>query len=269
MDDIELSDLESDARILNALVRQVASKGSATPVKDGRVAQQPGFVLHTYPYKETSLIVEVMTRDFGRLALVAKGAKRPHSKLRSVLQTFQPLVISWSGKSEIRTMTAAEWIGGMLPLEKSALLCGFYLNELMIKFCVRDQANRVLFDQYVATLNQLAHNESAAIVLRRFEVALLRQSGLLGDLHLCSTTRELVLAEHEYVLDPIAGVQLAGADEHNPHVLGRTLLDMQEDDYRDVVTQNQSKQLMRYLLNFHLNGQTLKTRQILLDLHKL
>jgi len=88
------------------------------------VNAQPGFVLHSYPYKETSLIVEVFARDYGRVPVVAKGAKRPHSKLRGVLQTFQPLQLSWSGKSEVRTLISAEWVGGLLPVERSALLCG-------------------------------------------------------------------------------------------------------------------------------------------------
>src|SRR5438445_9413576 len=117
---------------------------------DVRVAGQPGFVLHSYPYKETSLIVDVFSRDHGRIALVAKGAKRPHSKLRGVLQTFQPLSLGWSGKSEVRTLIAAEWVGGLLPLEKSALLCGFYLNELLVKLLARDDPHPALFDHYVA-----------------------------------------------------------------------------------------------------------------------
>jgi len=74
--------------------------------REHRVIAQPGFVLHSYPYKETSLIVEVFARDYGRVPLVAKGAKRPHSKLRGVLQTFQPLQLSWSGKSGVRTLSS-------------------------------------------------------------------------------------------------------------------------------------------------------------------
>ena len=124
--------------------------------RDGKVLGQPGFVLHSYPYKETSLIVDMFTRDFGRIGVVAKGAKRPLSKLRGVLQTFQPLSISFSGKSELRTLIDAEWVGGMLPLEKTALLCGFYLNELLVKLLARDDPHPKLFDHYVATLNELA-----------------------------------------------------------------------------------------------------------------
>lgn len=111
---------------------------AAARTSEFRVAEQPAFVLHSYPYRETSLIVDVLTRDHGRLALVAKGAKRPHSALRGVLQTFQPLLLSWSGKSEVRTLTGAEWVGGMLPLSGDALLCGFYANELLVKFCARE-----------------------------------------------------------------------------------------------------------------------------------
>src|SRR6478672_8479831 len=144
-------------------------------VREMRIANEPGFVLHSYPYKETSLIVDLFSRDYGRVTLVAKGAKRPHSRLRGVLQTFQPLSVAWSGKSEMRTLTGAEWVGGMLPLEKSALLCGFYLNELLVKMMARDDAHPALFDHYVSTLNQLAHKEPAHIVLRKFELALLRE----------------------------------------------------------------------------------------------
>src|SRR3982074_3801836 len=113
-------------------------KRAKFPEKESRILSQPGFVLHSYPYKETSLIVDVLSRDYGRIGLIAKGAKRPHSQLRGVLQTFQPLSVGWSGKSEVRTLNAAEWVGGLLPLEKSALLCGFYLNELLVKLLARD-----------------------------------------------------------------------------------------------------------------------------------
>ena len=121
--------------------------------REHRVNAQPGFVLHSYPYKETSLIVEVFARDYGRVPVVAKGAKRPHSKLRGVLQTFQPLQLSWSGKSEVRTLISAEWVGGLLPVERSALLCGFYLNELLVKLLARDDPHPVLFDAYMSALN--------------------------------------------------------------------------------------------------------------------
>ncbi|WP_229415734.1 DNA repair protein RecO [Pseudoduganella armeniaca] len=234
-----------------------------------RVHGQPAFVLHSYPYKETSLIVELLTRDFGRVALIAKGAKRPHSQLRGVLQTFQPLSAGWTGKNELRTLTDADWVGGMLPLEKTALLCGFYLNELLVKLLARDDAHPKLFDHYVATLNQLAHQESPPIVLRKFETALLKETGVAADLTRCTSTRAKVLAEVQYVVEPERGPRPVQPDDTAPRVAGKTLLDMEREDYRDAATQAQSKQLMRFLLAYHLNGAPLNTRQILIDLMQL
>jgi len=237
--------------------------------KETRIAAQPCFVLHSYPYKETSLIVDVFSRDYGRVALIAKGAKRPHSKLRGVLQTFQPLSVSWSGRAEVRTLTAAEWIGGLLPLEKSALLCGFYLNELLVKLLARDDPHPVLFDHYVATLNQLAHNEPAPIVLRKFERALLKETGVGGNFTVCTITSRPVQFDEIYVIDPERGPRPAHPADNTPRVTGKTLLDMEQEDYTDNTTQTQSKFLMRYLLAHHLGGVPLNTRQILIDLMQL
>ncbi|WP_036168383.1 DNA repair protein RecO [Massilia sp. 9096] len=240
------------------------------PVREGgKIVGQPGFVLHSYPYKETSLIVDVFTRDFGRIGVVAKGAKRPLSKLRGVLQTFQPLSLSFSGKSELRTLIDAEWVGGLLPLEKTALLCGFYLNELLVKLLARDDAHPKLFDHYVSTLNELAHGEPAPITLRKFERALLKETGVAADLTRCTTTRARVEGGGQYVVDPERGARTAGPGENWPVVSGKTLLDMEREDYSDPQTQAQSKQLMRFLLAYHLGGAPLNTRQILIDLSQL
>jgi DNA repair protein RecO (recombination protein O) len=234
-----------------------------------RISHQPGFVLHSYPYKETSLIVDVFSRDHGRVALMAKGAKRPYSKLRGVLQTFQPLTLGWSGKSEVRTLIAAEWVGGMLPLERAALLCGFYLNELLVKLLARDDPHPVLFDCYVAALNQLAHDEPAPIVLRQFERALLKETGVAGDFTVCTVTGKKVEPEQLYVVDPERGPRPARNADTWPRISGKTLLDMEREDYSDSATQSQSKFLMRFLLAHHLGGAPLNTRQILIDLMQL
>lgn len=246
-----------------------AVKKPRTADKDARVVHQPAFVLHSYPYKETSLIVDVLTRDHGRIALIAKGAKRPHSSLRGVLQTFQPLSINWSGKSEVRTLTGAEWVGGLLPLEKSALLCGFYLNELLVKLLARDDPHPALFDHYLQALNQLAHDEPAPIVLRKFERMLLKESGVSGDWRVCTVTRAPVQPDAVYIVDPERGPRPALPADTAPRVAGKTLIDMENEDYADSATQTQSKFLMRYLLAHHLNGIPLNTRQILIDLMQL
>ncbi len=246
-----------------------APRRSRATGRDHRVSGQPAFVLHSYPYKETSLIIDLFTRDHGRVAVVAKGAKRPLSKLRGVLQTFQPLSTGWSGKSELRTLIDAEWVGGMLPIEKTALLCGFYLNELLVKLLARDDPHPVLFDHYVATLNELAHGEPAQIVLRKFERALLKATGVAAELGRCTSTRQPVEPAADYVVDPEKGPRELRLDDSWPVVSGQTLLDMERGDYADPVTQAQSKQLMRFLLAYHLGGAPLNTRQILIDLMQL
>lgn len=237
--------------------------------REHRITDQPGFVLHSYPYKETSLIVEVFARDHGRVPLIAKGAKRPHSKLRGALQTFQPLQLSWSGKSEVRTLVSAEWVGGLRPLERSGLLCGFYLNELLVKLLAREDPHPALFDAYVAALNRLAHDEPAAIVLRRFELALLKETGVAGSLVETAQDGQPVDPQRYYVFEPDRGPREAVAADTAPVVAGKTLIDMEAGEYSDPATQQQSKFLMRYLLAHHLGGTTLNTRQILIDLLQL
>jgi len=236
-----------------------------------RITMQPAFVLHSYPYRETSLIIDVLSRDHGRLALIAKGAKRPYSALRGVLQTFQPLTLSWSGKSEMRTLTGAEWVGGMLPLAGDALLSGFYANELLVKFCAREDPYPQLFNHYVVTLTRLAHGEPPAQVLRSFERVLLRETGYALALSR-TAARQAVVADCQYVFDPERGVRAAdeeGVSAHWPVLMGQTLLDMESDDYHRPQTLTQSKMLMRFLLNIYLGGAPLATRQILIDLQNL
>ncbi len=256
----------------------LAVKAPTTPVRpararvserDHRIVNQPGFVLHSYPYKETSLIIDLFSRDHGRVALVAKGAKRPHSKLRGVLQTFQPLQLAWMGKSEVRTLVSAEWVGGLLPLEGAALLSGFYLNELLVKLLARDDPHPPLFDHYMSALNQLAHDEPPAIVLRKFELSLLKETGVAGNLALCAQTGQPVDVQKTYVVDPERGARASLASDTSPSVTGKTLLDMEAGDYSDSTTQLQSKFLMRHLLSHHLGGMPLNTRQILIDLLQL
>ncbi|MDI7046953.1 DNA repair protein RecO, partial [Escherichia coli] len=206
----------------------------------------------------------------GRLALVAKGAKRPHSALRGVLQTFQPLALSWSGKSEVRTLTGAEWVGGMLPLAGDALLCGFYVNELLVKFCAREDPHPQLFHHYVVTMTRLAHDEPPVQVLRSFERVLLRETGYAMALDR-TVSRRAVQADGRYVFDPERGVREASDDlpAQWPVIAGQTLLDMEKDDYHRAQTVAQSKTLMRFLLNTYLGGTPLATRQILIDLQNL
>jgi DNA repair protein RecO (recombination protein O) len=233
-----------------------------------RQDQQPVFVLHTYPFKETSLVVELFSRDFGRVAAIAKGARRPRSAMRGMLQAFQPLLATWSGKSELRNLHSLDWGEGLLLLNGEALMCGFYLNELLLRLLPREDPHEALFDYYTQTLRYLASAASVAPTLRRLELKLLQELGYAVPLtHAVEGTP--VEAEREYLYQPERGAVSPAGNETGVQLSGKTLLDMARDDYSDPATLLQSKQLMRMLLAHYLGDKPLHTRQLLIDLQEL
>lgn len=227
--------------------------------------------MHSYPFRETSLVIEVFSRGHGRLALVARGARRPRSVLRGVLLAFQPLLLSWAGKSELRTLHKAEWQGGLPQLKGAALLCGFYLNELMLKMLARDDPHEQLYLAYEQTLHALATGAGQASTLRCFEKRLLKELGYALTLDRDVGSGACIAAQqrYRYVLErgPVSAND--AGPENGLELTGQTLLDMQRDDYSDPATMQQSKALMRMLINHYLGSQTLHTRQLLKDLQQL
>lgn len=233
---------------------------------NNRQDNQPVYVLHNYPFKETSLVVELFSREFGRIATVAKGARRPRSAMRGMLQSFQSLTATWSGKNELKTLHSLDWHAGLLLLQGEALMCGFYLNELLLKLLPREDANTALFEYYAKTLKILADGRAYATTLRRFELKLLQELGYAVPLAF-DEQNQPILAQKSY-----SYFAERGACKHSNQgvqLIGKTLLDMAIDDYTDVQTQSQSKQLMRVLLAHHLGDQPLHTRQLLIDLQGL
>lgn len=237
-----------------------------------RQEAESAFVLHTYPYMETSLIVETFTRHSGRVPLIAKGAKRPRSEHRSILQAFQPLHLSWGGKSELRVLHKAEWRGGQPLLHGMALICGFYLNELLVRLLHRNDPHEKLFDYYQQTLVDLSNQKDCTPVLRHFEQRMLQELGYALTLHQDAVSGQPVSAAQEYCYAIEHGpVAVNGHHDHGSglRLRGKTLLDMEQDNYSDLVTRQQSKALMRYILNHYLGDQPLHTRQLLKDLQQL
>jgi len=234
-----------------------------------RLENELSFVLHSYPFRETSLILEVFSRQHGRVPLVARGARRPRSALRGLLMSFQPLTLSWFGKHELRTLHSAEWQGGQPQLQGTALLCGFYLNELLLNLMARDDPHESLFDYYQQTLQRLAQESDHALTLRCFERHMLQELGyaLLLETEADSGKPIVPTQAYRYILERGAIAETPDATQGMP-VDGKTLLDMAADDYSDVNTARQSKQLMRMLLNHHLGGVVLHTRELIKDLKK-
>lgn len=235
-----------------------------------RVDQQPAFVLHTHAWRETSLIVEMFSRDHGRVAMVAKGARRPLSALRGVIMAFQPLLIDWSGGGEVKTLVRAEWRGGQPLLTGRALMCGYYLNELLVRLTAREDAHPALFEAYSDAIATLGRNAEPEPVLRRFELALLRELGYGIGLDTDGDSGEPVDAAMDYVYIIERGpVRFMGEATDLPAVSGRTLLDMAQDDFSCAETLAQSKVLLRMLINHYLGGQMLQSRRVLKELLEL
>lgn len=233
-----------------------------------RFDDELAFVLHTYPYKETSLIVEVFSRRHGRFPLVARGARRPRSAMRGLLQAFQPLHLGWFGKSELRTLHAAEWQGGGTALGGLGLLCGLYLNELVLKLIPRDDPHEKLFAAYAEALARLAAPARTGAILRGFEKCLLEEAGFAPILDRDAETGSPIAADRAYWYVPDRGA-LNHGDCGGVPVRGKALLDLASADFSKSDSQLQIKQLLRALIEYHLDGEELQTRQLLKDLHAL
>ena len=237
-----------------------------------RQNDERAFVLHTYPFRDTSVIVEAFTRQYGRVGLVARGAKRPKSPLRPALLAFQPVSISWSGRGDLRTLTRAEWVGSARMPIGVAMLCGYYLNELLLKLLQRDDPHEALFDAYADALTRLATSANAESILRHFEITLLREIGYALELERESEAGTPLVAEHRYSYVPERGpaaVQSEPPAHGAIELRGKTLLDMARGDYSDPLTATESKALMRSLIGRYLDHRSLHTRQLLVDLSKL
>lgn len=245
-----------------------------------------GYVLHSYPYRETSLILQAWTEKHGRLGLVAKGARRPRSAHRSLLVAFQPLVLDWFGRGELRTLKTAEPAAPATPLAGQSLLSAFYLNELLLKLTHRDDPHEGLFtayDEAIGALRRLSASPpgvaearaaprpsmSVEIVLRRFELRMLQELGYAVELSREARNGEPIDPQREYwyVLEkgPIAA-EGEGARANAVKLRGLTLIDLERGRFEDAATVAQAKQLMRLLINHSLNGQELATRALVRDL---
>ncbi len=244
-----------------------------------RYADEPGFVLHRYDWSESSLILDVFTRHFGRVALVAKGAKRPTSQLRPVLLPLQPLLLAWGGDAEVRTLKAAHWRGGHVMPVGESLLSGTYFNEMLLKLLARDDPHPVLYDGYAQAVQQLAHRTVPdAAVLRAFELLLLREVGYLPSLSEEGSSLAPLEPDAWYALETEGGLALAPSPQRGAlqgmHWLGIQAALTQVDPYTALVhacrpCMSALQPVLRHLLHYHSGVRSFKTRQMMLDVQAL
>jgi DNA repair protein RecO (recombination protein O) len=245
-----------------------------------RIADEPAFVLHRYDWSESSLILELLTRHFGRVAVVAKGAKRPSSNFRPVLLPLQPLHVAFGGDAEIRTLKSAEWLGGQVMPTGDNLLSGYYLNELMLRLLARDDPHPALFDAYAQTVRVLSGDAEHTLqpALRAFELLLLREIGLLPALDMQTGTLAPLRDGQRYSLRAEGGLVEADDPDERASLDGaqwRALQAALDDSapfaatLREAAAAGELKPQLRALLHYHCGVSTLRTRQLMLDLQAL
>ena len=226
---------------------------------------QQVYVLHTYPFKETSLIVEIFSKEFGRVSLVAKGARRPKSALRGMLQAFQALEASWSGIGELKTLHGIDWCDQYLPMEGNSLICGFYLNELLLRLLPKEDNYESLFNFYHTTMENLSQGINIEVTLRRFELKLLLELGYEVVLKADANSNE-IKADKTYYYEVEQGALEKFRTEKSIKVIGQTLIDMGNDNFDSATTELQSKNLMRFLINYYLGDKPLNSKQLFLNI---
>lgn len=235
---------------------------------EARVALQPGYLLHRKPYRDTSLLLEVFTPEFGRLGLVARGAQGRRSSLKGILQPFQPLLLSWSGRGELASLTGAEQEGRGAPLLGDALLSGFYLNELLMRLLTRHDPHPELYACYQSALQGLVDDEGPEWPLRLFERDLLQELGYgLLLTHEGDSDREIE-ANGLYCYHLERGpLRLGHPCREGIAVRGATLLALASSERPDAELRREAKRLMRVILAHYLGPRPLASRELFRQQH--
>ncbi|GGA17379.1 DNA repair protein RecO [Dyella nitratireducens] len=227
------------------------------------IEQQPAYVLHSRPYRETSLLIECLTRDHGRLGVVARGVRSQRGRLqRSQLEPFQPLILDLHLRGELATLRSAESTTAPFRLTGDANLAGLYLNELMVRLTERQDPHPHLFHAYAQTLMRLAEGGSLAWHLRRFERDLLAVLGYAMQLNVEADTGEPLQPDALYTYRAEHGAMRCRPNE--PHaVRGGDLLALHEDRMPDTQGLHALRGMMRELIRFHLGGVELRAWRVL------
>jgi DNA repair protein RecO (recombination protein O) len=227
-----------------------------------RYELEPSYILHARPYRESSLILEALSREQGRVGLVARGARGGRSRWRNALQPFRPLLLSWSQRGEMGTLTGADQVASPPPLAGESLFCGIYANELMMRFLQRSDPHPVLFDRYRELLGFLAAGESPQGPLRLFEKQLLESAGFGLQLAFEHGSERPIEAGGWYQYVPESGpVRREPGKGDDALVSGAALLALQSGEV-DAGHQRELKRMMRRLIAHYLGDRPLKSQSL-------
>lgn len=230
-----------------------------------RVELQPAFVLHRRDFRNTSLIVEAFTPEFGRIGLVARGVRSQRSEKNALLQSFRPLLISWTGKGELYTLTNVEADSFVNRVAGAAYASCFYLNELVMRLLQRDDAHEEVYDLYQQALQDIQSSPlTTERVLRLFEKSLLQELGYGLMLDCEADTGQVVDADCEYCYEPERGPvpRNVGRVASGPVISGKSLLSLARNELADADSLRDSKRLMRAVLRQYLGDKPLQSRML-------
>lgn len=221
-----------------------------------RVDSTAGYVLHSRPYRETSAIVDLLTLEAGKVSVVARGARRPKSQWRMVMQPFQTLQLGFGGRSELKNLTFAESVEVGLPLGGNSLICGLYVNELLQRLLLPESPCPQLFLYYRYILNELRSSVDIEGALRTFEHRLLEELGAFPSLNECEP-------QLQYRVSPQGGIQPVGGQMRGQTLFsGSVLTAIAEDNYHDLSVRRDAKRLMRQLIAAQLGDRPLNSRAL-------
>jgi DNA repair protein RecO (recombination protein O) len=225
------------------------------------------FILHQRPYRETSLLLDILSEHHGRINLIAKGIKQKKRSQSGLLQLYQPLLLSWSGRGELQNMTSAEASSACYKLQAESALCGLYINELMVKLLPLNVPEPDIFNAYKGALSGLQQAEDAEVVLRLFEKKLLNHLGYGLVLDQVAETGQLVEPQLRYTYQPDKGLVVCHQPNHEVQsISGRSLYHLLREQGFDKQSLGEIKQLMRTVIHFYLGGKPLKSRQLFAEL---
>ena len=227
-----------------------------------KASLEAAYVLHSRAYRDSSLLLDIFSREHGRVGAVAKGAKQAKSKFNGILQPFGPLLLSWSGRSELMTLTDAELQQAPIKLKGPQLISGFYVNELLTRLLQRHDPHQQLFDIYHETLQMLEKGEHEEQVLRRFEYYLLQETGYGLILDHDVETGEDIHSGAQYCYHIERGPVRAVDNDAGILVDGATLLALQDENLQGAVQLKQAKQLMRAVIAHQLGDKPLRSREL-------
>jgi len=220
------------------------------------------FILHQRPYRETSLLLDVFSQQYGRVSLIAKGVRGKKRSQAGVLQLYQPLLLSWVGRGELNTLTAVEVDNAAYRLQGNATLCGLYINELMVKLLPLNSAEEHVFSAYQTILFDLQQAENTERALRLFEKRLLQCLGYGLVIDRESETQQEIEAEKRYYYQPDLGL-IPWLNQQQGHAIsGRSLLHLATESGFDKDSLVEIKQLMRSVIHFYLGGKPLQSRTL-------